>query len=70
MRIVGTDLVVEPEPASEGRVEIALVATDALGFATTVRFEVQVEFYWPVGPARGWRSIFGGAMQDAAAATQ
>ena len=70
VRIVGTDLVVEPEAASEGTVEIVLVATDALGFATTVRFEVQVEFHWPIGPARGWRSIFGGAMQDAAATTQ
>ena len=70
VRIVGTDLVVEPEPASEGRVEIALVATDALGFATTVRFEVQVEFHWPIGPARGWRSIFGGTTPDAAATTQ
>ena len=57
LRIVGTELVVEPEPASEGRVEITLVATDVLGFATTVRFEVQVEFHWPFGPARGWRSI-------------
>ena len=70
VRIVGTDLVVEPEPASEGRVEVALVATDALGFATTVRFEVQVEFHWPIGPARGWRSIFGGALPDAAATTE
>ena len=70
VRIVGTDLVVEPEPASEGTVEIALVATDALGFATTVRFEVEVEFHWPIGPARGWRSIFGGALQDAAATTE
>jgi len=65
-RIVGADLVVEPEPAGEGRAEITLVATDALGFATTVRFEVQIEFHWPTGPARGWRSIFGNATPDAA----
>ena len=69
-RIVGADLVVEPEPASEGRVEITLVATDSRGFATTVRFEVQVEFHWPQGPARGWRSILGNATPDAAASTR
>ena len=69
-RIVGADLVVEPEPASEGTAEITLVATDALGFATTVRFEVQIEFHWPIGSTRGWRSIFGNAAPDAAATTQ
>ena len=69
-RIVGADLVVEAEPAGEGRAEITLVATDALGFATTVRFEVQIEFHWPIGSTRGWRSIFGNAAPDAAATTQ
>ena len=39
-RIVGAALLVQPEPASEGTAWITLVATDALGFATTVRFEV------------------------------
>ena len=67
-RIVGTDLVVEPEPAGEGRAEITLVAMDALGFATTVRFEVQIEFHWPIGPARGWRSIFGNTPDTSAEA--
>ena len=66
-RIVGADLVVEPEPASEGRAEITLVATDALGLNATVRFEVQIEFHWPIGPTRGWRSIFGNAAQDTSA---
>ena len=69
-RIVGADLVVEAEPAGEGRAEITLVATDALGFATTVRFEVQIEFHWPFGSTRGWRSIFRNAAPDAAATTQ
>ena len=58
-RIVGAALLVQPEPASEGTAQITLVATDALGFATTVRFEVQVEFHWPHGSSRGWRSTLG-----------
>ena len=66
-RIVGADLVVEPEPAGEGSAEITLVATDALGLEATVRFEVQIEFHWPIGSTRGWRSIFGSAAPDAAA---
>ena len=67
-RIVGADLVVEAEPAGEGRAEITLVATDALGFATTVRFEVQIEFHWPFGSTRGWRSIFGNTPDTSAEA--
>ena len=67
-RIVGTDLVVEPEPAGEGSVEITLVATDALGLKATVRFEVQIEFHWPIGPTRGWRSIFGNTPDTSAEA--
>ena len=70
VRIVGADLVVEPEPAGEGRAEITLVAMDALDFKATVRFEVQIEFHWPIGSTRGWRSIFGNAAPDAAATTQ
>ena len=58
-RIVGAALLVQPELASEGTAQITLVATDALGFATTVRFEVRVEFHWPHGPSRGWRSTLG-----------
>ena len=65
-RIVGAALLVQPEPASEGTARITLVATDALGFATTVRFEVQVEFHWPRGPSRGWRSILGNAPASSA----
>ena len=55
-RIVGADLLVAPEPGGEGAVEITLTATDAFGLATTLRFEVQVEFHWPSDPARGWRA--------------
>ena len=62
--IVGAFLLVEPELASEGAARITLVATDALGFATTVRFEVQVEFHWPHAPSRGWRSTLGNATPD------
>ena len=58
-RIVGAFLLVQPEPASEGTAQIVLVATDALGLKATVRFEVQVEFHWPRGPSRGWRSTLG-----------
>ena len=54
-RIVDGDLVVTPELAIEGAVEIALVSTDAAGLSTTVRFEVRVEFHWPRDPAGGWR---------------
>ena len=65
VRIVSAALLVQPEPASEGTARIVLVATDALGFATTVRFEVQVEFHWPHNPSRGWRSILGNATPNA-----
>ena len=58
-RIAGAALLVQPELASEGTAQITLVATDALGFATTVRFEVRVEFHWPHNPSRGWRSTLG-----------
>ena len=67
-RIVGAFLLVQSEPASEGTARITLVATDALGFAATLRFEVQVEFHWPHGPSRGWRSILGNAAPNAEAA--
>ena len=56
---------VQPELASEGTAQIILVATDALGFEATVRFEVQVEFHWPHNPSRGWRSILGNATPKA-----
>ena len=64
-RIVGATLLVQPEPATEGTARITLVATDALGLRATVRFEVQVEFHWPHGPSRGWRSILGNTVPDA-----
>ena len=66
-RIVGADLLVAPELASEGTVEIALTATDAFGIKATVRFQVQVEFHWPSGPVRGWRATLGDAAKSAAA---
>ena len=56
VRVVGTNLLVEPVPASEGTVEITLTATDAFGLSATMRFMVQVEFNWPSGPVRGWRA--------------
>ena len=58
-RVVGRHLIVETALASEGEVEIVLVATDTVGLSATVRFDVQVEFYWPSSPARGWRSVIG-----------
>ena len=59
-RVAARHVVVEAALASEGEVEIVLVATDAVGLTATVRFEVQVEFYWPSSAARGWRSVIGG----------
>ena len=38
-------LEVEPAPGTEGVVDIVLMATNAAGFETTVRFEVRVEFF-------------------------
>ena len=68
-RIVGAFLLVQPEPASEGTARITLVATDALGLKATVRFEVRVEFHWPHGPSRGWRSTLGNATPNAEASS-
>ena len=59
VRIVDGSLVVTPELASAGTVEITLVVTDTAGLSTTLRFDVRVEFYWPQGPTRGWRSVLG-----------
>ena len=56
-RILGGLLLVEPEPGAEGVVEVEATATDAHGQTATVRFEVRVEFHWPTGPTRGWRSV-------------
>ena len=55
----------QPELASEGTAQIILVATDALGFEATVRFDVQVEFHWPHSPSRGGRSTLGNATPNA-----
>ena len=65
VRVIGAELVVEPELAGEGTAQITLTATDAFGLAATVRFEVQVEFHWPSGPARGWRATLGNAAEEA-----
>ena len=54
--VVGGDLLIEPEPAAEGVVEIVVVATDSAGLAATLRFEVRVEFFAPTRQAAGWRS--------------
>ena len=55
VRVIGGELVVEPEPLAEGIIEIVLVATDSVGLTATVRFEVRVEFFAPVRQS-GWRS--------------
>ena len=64
-RVVGGDLVVEPEPGGEGAAEIVLEATDEMGLSATLRFEVQVEFHWPMRTTGGWRAD---ALIDAARA--
>ena len=56
VRVVGSELVVEPKPAAEGATEIVLVATDSSGLTATVRFEVRVEFFAPTRQSAGWRS--------------
>ena len=56
VRVVGRDLLVEPEPGAEGTVEIVVVATDSAGLAATLRFDVRVEFFAPSRQAAGWRS--------------
>ena len=56
VRIVDGVLEVAPEPASAGTTEVVVVATDTAGLSTTLRFEVRVEFHWPRGPGRGWRT--------------
>ena len=56
VRVIGGELVAEPEPLAEGTTEIVLVATDSAGLTATVRFEVRVEFFAPVRQSTGWRS--------------
>ena len=53
VRVEAGELVVATEPGVEGAAEIELVATDAAGQSVTVRFQVQVAFYWP--GTRRWR---------------
>ena len=53
VRVKAGELVVATEPGVEGAAEIELVATDAAGQSATVRFQVQVAFYWP--DTRRWR---------------
>ena len=64
-QVVGSSLVVTPEPGGKGPVEIVLEATDDAGLTATLRFDVQVEFHWPVRQASGWRA---GALIEAARA--
>ena len=59
VRIVGGELVVEPQLGAEGEVEIEVVATDGVGQTATVRFSVQVEFHWPQRQGAGWRGAVG-----------
>ena len=53
VRVEAGELVVATEPGVEGATEIEVVATDAAGQSVTVRFQVQVDFYWP--GTRRWR---------------
>lgn len=55
-RVAGGALVVEPEPGAQGTVLVEATATDRNGQTATVRFEVHVEFRWPVHP-RSWRHV-------------
>ena len=64
VRIVDGDLVVTPELATAGTVEVTLVVTDTAGFSTTLRLEVGVEFHWPRSPTRGWRGSLMGASEQ------
>lgn len=59
VRIVDGHLEVTPELANAGTAEIALVVTDSQGLSTTLHFNVRVEYYWPYGPTRSWRSSLG-----------
>ena len=65
-RVVGGRLVVTPSPGGEGAARIVLEVVDGeTGLTATLRFDVQVEFHWPVRQASGWRA---GALIDAARA--
>ena len=65
-RVVGGRLVVTPAPGGEGTARIVLEVVDGeTGLAATLRFDVQVEFHWPVRQASGWRA---GALIEAARA--
>ena len=59
VRIVDGHLEVTPELANAGTAEIGLVVTDSQGLSTTLHFNVRVEYHWPYGPTRGWRSSLG-----------
>lgn len=49
-------LVIDPELAATGTVEVTLIVTDTAGFSTTLRLGVRVESHWPRSLTRGWRS--------------
>ena len=55
VEVVGGDLLVTPALGEEGVVAIVLEVFDEAGLAETMRFEVQVEFYWPASVVGGWR---------------
>ena len=56
VRVIDGELVVAPAYAGDGTTQIQVVATDATGRSTEVRFNVRVEFIWPMRPTGGWRS--------------
>ena len=71
VEVVDGDLVVTPALGEEGVAAIVLEVFDETGVAATLRFEVQVEFYWPASVVGGWRgSILIEAAGAAAPAAQ
>ena len=48
-----------PRPALVYRGTALARTSDTAGLSTTLGFNVHVEFHWPNGPTRGWRSALG-----------
>lgn len=59
VRVVDDHLVVDPAPFAEGTAQVEVVATNAAGLSATVRFDVQVRFFWPLRAGAGWRGAWG-----------
>ena len=59
VQVDGDELVVTSAPFAEGTAQVEVVATDAAGLSAVLRFDVQVQFFWPVRHAAGWRGALG-----------